>query len=153
MKTYIIIFVFAFSFASNAQVGERMQEKIKAQKIAFISEKLDLSVKEAQGFWPVYNAYEKEVEGIRSGELKSIKAKLRQDPGMSESEASNLITRLLKAEQSIHNAKVNLVNDLKKVISSVKILKLKAAEEQFNQRLLDKLREFRERRQNRNRKN
>ena len=35
-------------------------EKFKSQKIAFITEKLNLTPKEAQEFWPVYNEFEKQ---------------------------------------------------------------------------------------------
>ncbi len=34
------------------------KDKIKSLKIAFITERLDLSTKEAQTFWPIYNEYE-----------------------------------------------------------------------------------------------
>ena len=42
------------------------------------------------------------------------------------------------------------MNDLKKVISAEKIIRLKAAEDAFNKKLLERLREFRDKRGNRN---
>lgn len=43
-----------------AQNGARA-EKIQALKIAFITQRLQLTPEEAKGFWPVYNQYETEI--------------------------------------------------------------------------------------------
>lgn len=150
MKKLILIFILLISFSAFAQENERMKERIKAQKIAFITEKLELTSKEAQGFWPIYNEFEAKTDKVKNEDLRAIRTKMRKDPGMSEAEASELIVKLIKAEEDLHAAKIKLVNDLKTVISSVKILKLKAAEEQFNKKLLERLRDMRERRANKN---
>ncbi len=66
MKKYILILTLFFgSFSlANAQGGgdkENKKEKIEALKIAFLTQKLELSVDEAQKFWPIYNRYEAEI--------------------------------------------------------------------------------------------
>lgn len=43
---------------------ERMAE-IKAQKVAFITQRLQLSPEEAQVFWPIYNQYDSEINAVR----------------------------------------------------------------------------------------
>ncbi len=65
---YIIALLIAFglSLSAEAQIDndnraerqERMQSRIESQKIAFITQKLDLSPSEAQQFWPIYNEYQ-----------------------------------------------------------------------------------------------
>ena len=40
---------------------EGRSEKIQSLKIAFITQKLELTADEAQKFWPVYNRYETEI--------------------------------------------------------------------------------------------
>lgn len=39
-------------------------EKVQALKIAFITQKLELTTDEAQRFWPVYNRYETEIRQV-----------------------------------------------------------------------------------------
>jgi hypothetical protein len=39
--------------------------KIEALKIAFITQKLDLTTSEAKMFWPVYNQYDDEVKNLK----------------------------------------------------------------------------------------
>jgi hypothetical protein len=156
MKKIIPIVILLISCSVFAQIdGEtrehigEIRERIKAQKVAFITERLSLTVEEAQSFWPIYNAYESKTEKIRSEDLRAIKIKMRKNPELSEQEANDLLTRLIKAEDAMHAAKQELVKDLKTVISSEKIIKLKAAEDEFNKKLLERLKEYRNKRGNR----
>jgi hypothetical protein len=58
MKKYLLIlFVMLGSFSIlKAQDGnDTRAEKIKSLKIAFITQKLQLSTDEAQKFWPIYD--------------------------------------------------------------------------------------------------
>ncbi|RNC86964.1 MAG: hypothetical protein ED556_05950 [Winogradskyella sp.] len=144
LVTLTLIMVGLLSFAQPG--GKRMQQRIKTQKIAFITEKLGLTTQEAQQFWPIYNEFEATTERIKTQELRSIRQQFRKNPDMSDSEANKLLDRLVNADTAMHNAKMKLINDLKSVIPAVKIIKLKAAEDEFNKQLLQKLREFRERR-------
>jgi len=150
MKKIIPIVILLFSCSVFAQIdGEtrehigEIRERIKAQKVAFITERLSLTVEEAQNFWPIYNAFESKTEKIRSEDLRAIKINLRKNPDLSEQEADDILARLIKAEDALHAAKQELVKDLKNVISSEKIIKLKGAEDDFNRRLLDKLKDYR----------
>ena len=147
-KQLIPILILLVSFPGFAQRGGEIQEKIKAQKIAFITDKLELTSEEAQQFWPIYNAFEAKVEKIKSEDLRPLKKEMRQGD-VSDKRAGEILEKLIEAETEMHNARLELVEDLKTVISAKKIIMLKVAEDQFNQKLLDRLKEFRERRQNR----
>ena len=70
MKKYILIlFVILGSFSGiKAQdVNESKAERIQALKIAFITQKLQLTADEAQKFWPVYNQYDNEIRSLPKG--------------------------------------------------------------------------------------
>lgn len=134
----IASFTYGFS-----QGREEMRNRIKAQKVAFITEKLSLTVEESEGFWPIYNTFEETTNSIKRNDLRSIKHKMRNSPDLSKAEADALLDKLIKAENDMHNAKLKMFNDLKKVISSEKIIRLRAAEDEFNRKLLEKLREYR----------
>lgn len=68
-QVYTILAAFMLiTFSATAQVVEKKKEpggKIEALKIAFITKKLDLSIEEAQKFWPVYNKYSAELRQVR----------------------------------------------------------------------------------------
>ena len=67
MKQFLLVLIlFTGSFkllkAQDRQdFKEGRSEKIQSLKIAFITQKLELTADEAQKFWPVYNRYETEI--------------------------------------------------------------------------------------------
>lgn len=72
----ILLIVSTMSFAQNrADRGPRMDpERMKAAKIAFLTEKLDLDSQTAQKFWPIYNEFEGYKEDAQDEFLKKAKA-------------------------------------------------------------------------------
>src|SRR6476620_10673268 len=65
-KHILLLFVILGSFSEiKAQEDESRAEKIEALKIAFITQKLQLTSDEAQKFWPVYNQYENEIRSLQ----------------------------------------------------------------------------------------
>ncbi|HSV10130.1 MAG TPA: hypothetical protein VLI68_05135 [Hanamia sp.] len=67
MKKYLLILILIFGSFSfvHAQNGQRA-EKVQELKIAFITQKLQLTSAEAEKFWPVYNSYENEIKQLRA---------------------------------------------------------------------------------------
>jgi hypothetical protein len=63
MKKYLLILIIILGslLVTKAQVPG---EKIQSLKIAFITQKLQLTPVEAQKFWPIYNEYDNEIRGI-----------------------------------------------------------------------------------------
>ena len=64
MKKFVLFLVFIsanFSLVKAQDDKDKRSEKIQALKIAFITQKIELTSDEAQKFWPVYNRYETEI--------------------------------------------------------------------------------------------
>ncbi len=138
-RLIITVLFLALSFNATAQRGNKnMQERIKAQKIAFITERLDLSAKEAQEFWPIYNAFEDKTEAIRKNDLREVRQAMRRG-NLSNEEAQKVLDKFMAAEEKLHQAKKQLVKDLGKVIPPQKIIALKSAEDAFKKKLLETL--------------
>jgi len=123
--------------ALNISAQQKHRDRIKALKIAVITENLDLTTKEAQQFWPIYNANEKEMSAIKSKEIKTIKKEIRAHMDtMTDDKATALLNRLNNAETQMHKLRMDLTKKLSEIISSKKIIKLKIAEEDFRRRML-----------------
>jgi len=140
--TMLFLLISSLSFAQNFK--ER-KEKVKALKVAFITEKLELTTEEAQKFWPIYNAFDDKQGELRHEKMKSILDRFK--PGnvekLSEKDASNSLAQMEKIEEDLFNLKKKFIKDLQGVISAKKIIKLKKAEEDFNRELLKQMREKR----------
>ncbi|VXB00341.1 Sensor of ECF-type sigma factor [Flavobacterium sp. 9AF] len=138
--TLLLILIVSFSFAQGGM--KEKKEKIKALKVAYITEKLDLTAEEAQKFWPVYNAFDDKQFEIKHNKMRTIVNQFESGgfESLSEKEALELITKMEDYEDEMHTLKKKYIKDLIKVIPAKKIIKLKKAEEEFNRKLL---REFR----------
>ena len=138
----IILFVTSLSFSQGFR---DKKEKVKALKVAYITEQLDLTTDEAQKFWPVYNAFDDKQGELRHEKMRAILDRFQ--PGnidkLSEKEASALLIQMEKIEEDLFNLRNKFIKDLQGVISAKKIIKLKKAEEDFNRELLKQMREKR----------
>jgi hypothetical protein len=69
MKKYLLIALLLFpAFISLGQQNNEDPKdgsRLQAYKIAFLTQKLNLSPQEAQRFWPIYNKYEQEIRAVR----------------------------------------------------------------------------------------
>lgn len=133
MKTIILTLALCFSLTTFAQ-----RNKIKSLKVAFITEKLNLTEKEAQQFWPVYNAYDDTVSNLKFNELRKVGHEIREGyVSISEEKANELLNKSIEIEDKIHSEDVKLIKKLRSIISAKKILALKNAEEDFNRKMLE----------------
>lgn len=134
--TFLIIFISINSVVAQ-HYGKR--EKLKAYKTAYLTDQLDLSSKEAEKFWPVYNAYEKEYFQLKVNKMKEMRNLIKDQGGfedLTEKEANQLLSKLSANEQAILDAKKDLYKNLKNIIPAKKILMLNKAEHDFNRKLL-----------------
>jgi hypothetical protein len=139
MKKLLLI-VFLVSTGLFAQ-GER-HRKIKALKTAYITEQLNLSSAEAEKFWPVYNDFDAKMTTLRKEERRDIFEKIRTGMDtMSDEEANLLLDKVIAFKTSELEYNTEMVQELRKVLSPKKIIKLKKVEEDFKRRLLEKFRE------------
>lgn len=147
----ILLFICLVFISINVIGQNPAREKIKAFKVAYITEQLNLSSKEAQQFWPIYNTHEQTVEKLKKQERRLIRAlkDANQGPdGLSERQAGEFLSNYLEAETQKTQARKTLIKDLQSVLSNKKILRLIKAENDFNKRLLERMKQWRNRRNN-----
>lgn len=139
MKNYVIMALFLFSsLFMAAQEKDAHREKIKALKTAHITEGLNLTSKEAQQFWPVYNEYEEKRRNLYRRE----RAEVQNIECLSEDKAGEKLNEYVEIEREDYLLKKQYYNDLKKIFSARRIMQLKKVEDDFNQKMM---REYRAR--------
>ena len=139
------IAVTVFLFACTLSFGQKHpdKDKIKTLKVAFITERLDLSSKEAQVFWPVYNEYQEKRETLHQQKRSQIKGKLKDSESLSEREAADLIKNFLKFKEEEGELDKAFTEKISTVISAKKTLLLLRSEEEFKRRLIKQYRQKR----------
>lgn len=138
---YCTFILLLFSTPAAQAQEKSKKERIKALKVAYITEKLSLTTSEAQKFWPVYNTFYDNISKLKHQEYINIKKKIKNGDidRMSEREANELLTELEDIEKNVYEEEVRLTEKLKKVLPAKKILLLKRAERDFYRELLHKL--------------
>jgi hypothetical protein len=139
MKLSIIPILLILSFTAMGQ-GGRLGNKIEAQRIAFITNFINLTPDEAKGFWPVYNQYVESQKAIKKN-AKSTK----EIDDLTESEADKLIIVSVEKDAKLLDLKKEYIQKLKKVLPSKKIAKLYEAEQEFKGELINAIKERRRR--------
>lgn len=134
----ILFLLFSITFYSQ----ETKKEKIKTLKIAYITKNLNLSSDEAQKFWPIYNAFDNKQFELRMVRMRKIRNELKGKPIelFNDAEANILLNKIDDLEDETYQNRKKLIVDLRKIISPIKILKLKQAEDEFNKTLLKQYR-------------
>jgi len=147
-RIYSIFLISLFplmTFAQGHHGQGRMQkfshEEMRAEKVAYITTQIDLGMDEAQKFWPIYNAYQKEFEALIT-EAHDIMASIDDDKStVTNAELETKIDRLIQidSEKAAVTSKYHKL--FKTVLSNQKIAKLYAAEHGFRRHLLEKYRQ------------
>ncbi len=142
-KTFILLVISLWAAGTFAQ---QRHNKVKAMKIAFLTNELNLTEQEAEKFWPVYNRYEKELHKYRVVEQKRLMDQLKEKGGVSaitEEEADGILEEFYQLKKKIGQLETERYEKLRKVLSAKKMLKLYRAEERFKKRLLERLKKGR----------
>ncbi len=140
MKNNLILF-FCFTIISSFAFGQNHnQEKIKAVKIGLITDELDLSEAQAEKFWPIYNTFSEKKKEI----LQQIRKRNKASEEMSDKEILANQDEILKLKQKELDLEKDYRDDFLKVISVKQYNDMQQAEKKFNQMLLNKLKERKE---------
>jgi len=111
-------------------------EKIKSLKVAFITEKLNLTPKEAQSFWPIYNEHQAEKERFYREDRFEIGSEIKKLDALSDTEAEELLVRMQSLEGEKYKAEKSYIEKVSKTISAKKTILLMRSEEDFKRQLL-----------------
>ncbi|UNY97650.1 hypothetical protein MQE36_11190 [Zhouia spongiae] len=141
MKKLITLYILCL-FVPVLQAQESKHEKIKALKVAFITEKLALTTEEAESFWPIYNSYDDTMHKLKYEEMGKIKRTLKETPleSLSETRAKKMYQEWLSLENHMCSNRRNMLTQLEAVLPYSKIMMLQRAEWEFHRKLIDQLR-------------
>jgi hypothetical protein len=140
MKKILILFsTFLFVFSLQAQESKDRQqhwERIKAMKVAYLTQELNMDAKLAEKFWPIYNQY----ECAKSDLHKKEHFESENIENITEAEAEKMLTEFLNIEKEEYTVKKELYTQLKEIMSAREIIKLHKLESDFNRKLIKEYR-------------
>ena len=125
---------------ARKQQREQQKERLQAEHIAYLTEKLELTSEEAQVFWPVYNkakAEQKEGNKVIGEAKKALKLAVKE--GKSEKEVADALNAYIKAKNGQKNVMLDYKPQFEKVLGTVKTAKLYLAEDNFRNSQIHRL--------------
>lgn len=138
MKKWITTLVALGIFALFLPQLSHAQDRIRALKVAFITDKLKLTPEESEKFWPVYNQYEAEQKRIRQ------KYRPEQDLNtLSDQEVERAVLDRFDMEEELIKLKRDYFQRMKAFMAVRKIALLQRSEQEFNKELLRRIQEAR----------
>ena len=141
ITTIFLVIIFALqSTAQPHQRGREHREKIRAHKIGFLTEKLDLSPEEAQKFWPLYNELEAERQSLQEEFVDEGFGKERKVETMSDEELDEMILQRLEQEKAMVDLKIEYYDKFKDILPVRKVFLLYRSELEFRKMLIERLR-------------
>ena len=128
------------SFGHQPEGKRSHKEQWIAQKIAYLTEVMDLTAEEAQVFWPIYNKAEKE----KREAYKAVKqAYANLDKGLQEGkgkkEIKDLIRQYTEALEATQSIDSKYVTQYERVLPVEKVAKLFIGEETFRRQQIQRL--------------
>ena len=121
------------------ELSPEMRAKFEAQKISYITQQLEISPKEAQLFWPLYNEMKKKKDLFHQ-EFRQLYTTMRHDSdSLSEKELAKISDRI--ADLKVEKAKLerDYHYKFKKVLSTKQLLDLYMADKEYKGMLLRRI--------------
>jgi hypothetical protein len=135
VKFIVVLATFALAVPSFAQTKgapkgtadqadvQILRDKIKADKKLVVSQNMSLTDAEAKGFWPVYDAYQKDLQALNDKLLTTIKsyADAYNKGAVADDVAKKLMNEALAVEDEELKMKRSYVPKLEKVLPGAKV--------------------------------
>jgi polyhydroxyalkanoate synthesis regulator phasin len=113
------------AFAQDARVKEMeiLAQKVKGDKKLVVSQAMQLTDAETKGFWPVYDAYQKDLAGIneRLAKLVVAYADVYKKGPVSDETAKKLVKEMIAIEEQEVKLKRDYLPKLEKVLPGAKV--------------------------------
>ena len=102
---------------------EIVREKVRADKKLLVAANMELTESEAAAFWPVYEAYQKEIADLNQRTLKVIEnyADVYNQGAVSDDAAKKLLDEALAIDSAEVDLRKSYVSKFSKVLPAAKV--------------------------------
>jgi uncharacterized phage infection (PIP) family protein YhgE len=110
----------AQSQTNTDQDIDLLRKDIRSQKKQMIAANMNLSDKEAEQFWPVYDQYTKELVAINNQKYSAIKQYAQNYDTLADQQAVDLAKQVLQVDEQVAQLRMKYIPIFEKVISGKK---------------------------------
>ena len=143
----MVVLMTATAFAQQHQQGQRQgrqgsdwRERVRAEKVAFLTREIDLTESEAQVFWPIYNELQqKQHEGFQAVKEAYDAMEKGVKEGKTGKEMEKLVKAYIDAKDANEGIETQYLNKLMKALPAEKVARYYIAEEKFRHQQIGRL--------------
>lgn len=138
LLSYCLILLSFTAFAQKKPHPRPDFEKVKAAKIGMITERLQLSEKQAEKFWPIYN----EFDDKRRENFMAMRRLMHQskDEGITNDQKNELLNQTMELRENQVKIEKEYKDKFLKVISTQQFFDLLDTEKEFHRMIIEKAR-------------
>lgn len=137
MRHFLILLLFCvIGLGSSSALAQDRNENVEAAKVAYLTDKIELTSDQAQKFWPIYNEYETRRRELMRNYRKGYRRNLEE---MSEQEAKARIDEMFDTKERELALEKEYAARYQRIISTKQLIRLYRAERDFTKLLLKKL--------------
>ena len=116
------------------------RERVRSEKVAFLTQEIDLSESEAQVFWPIYN----EIQKAQRESFDAVRAAYEaMEKGVADKktgkEMEKLVQAYIDAKDKSDGIETKYLNKLLKALPAEKVARYYVAEEKFRHQQIGRL--------------
>ena len=106
--------------ANNMEI---LRQKIRADKKLLVAANMDLTESEAKGFWPIYDEYQKDLQGINERLSQAIQsyADAYNNKSLTDQQAKHLLDEALAVQQAEVTMRKAFADKLAQVLPARKV--------------------------------
>ena len=138
--TILCVAGMAVTVQAQDKRNDDWKQKMMSEKIAFLTNEMQITPEEAQSFWPVYNQIFKDQDEALKNVFKTFR-ELEEaiENGKSEKEIKRLLAAYLEAEQRQRDTDSQVAEQIGKVLPVEKTARFFIAEEKFRRQQIHRL--------------
>lgn len=145
---FYLLLLFSTIFAMSTNAQDRLpdgpvRKKVQAAKIAFYTQKINLTPEEAKVFWPLYDQYQDAIQGQITDRLQDKDELNNRLVNLTNAQINQLIDNRLAQAEIAYTARKNFITKLRAELSPLKVALFFRAEEQFRRELLERAEQLR----------
>ncbi len=142
IKHLLVFCTLAFSLSLSAQTTDP-EKALKAEKVTFLTNKLQLTADEAKVFWPIYDEYWERKIAIQNERRKFVEEFAKDVDKLSEADIINYTNRYVNSSKQETELLAEFNTKLKTILPPKKIMLLYQSNYDFKDYLLKKVKESR----------
>lgn len=135
----LLVIVFTLGGIATANAGIK-EDRFKAKKVAFFTQKLNLNTEEAEVFWPVYNEYQEKKDGLFDQRKEIYNEYSKGLNKMSNKEVGESLDKLTQISKDEAALLETYIAKFKEILPDKKVAQLFVVEEDYKKFLLQQIR-------------